>query len=87
MGWLGDPDRPTARNGTRAHCRDCHAIWKRATQMIHCVRCHLTFAAPGVLEDHQPVGVCIAPETVGHIGVENEWGTIVYRRVRDEIML
>ena len=83
MGWLGDPDRPTARNGTRSHCRKCHAVWKRATQTIHCVRCHLTFASPSTLDEHQAAGPCIDPESVGLVGVVNEWGTIVFRRVAD----
>jgi hypothetical protein len=56
---------------------------------MHCVTCHLTFGTPTACNQHQPkasrqfVPTCVDPESVGLVGVVNEWGTIVFRAVKN----
>jgi len=56
---------------------------------MHCVTCHLTFASPTVSDLHQPNAkaefrpTCVDPDSIGLLGKPNQWGTIVYHRVRE----
>ena len=67
----------------RSHCNTCHADWKLPSVSMHCVRCHLTFGSPAACELHERETRCEAPEAVGLVGVANQWGTVVYRAVKD----
>lgn len=80
-----DPADPLYRwNGSgRSHCNTCHADWRQISNAMHCVRCHLTFGSPAACDEHEWPSGCRAPESVGLIGVENAWGTVVFRSVDD----
>ena len=71
----------------RSHCNKCHADWRRTSNAMHCVRCHLTFGSPAACDLHERPLRCEAPELVGLVGAENQWGTTVYRRVKDTAAL
>lgn len=94
-GW-GDPyvthcgDKPELAAGHPVHPKGrvfkagCHATWKRGTNITHCVRCHQTFATSAMadLHDDASEGRCRTGETVGLVGVENDHGTVIWRRVK-----
>lgn len=67
----------------RSHCNDCHADWRQTSNAMHCRRCHLTFGSPAACGAHERALRCEAPETAGLVGVENKWGTVVYRAVEE----
>lgn len=67
----------------RSHCNGCHADWRQSSNAMHCRRCHLTFGSPAACAEHDRPYRCEAPELVGLVGVENKWGTFVFRRVRE----